>query len=254
MRSRSGSAANQISISRGSPLRRPMVSRSQTGRRARSSSAIRQPVHRLSLRCRVNGPRQQPPQLAEGLGFPRPSQRERFERLEDTLQIAHRMWQGERAPRRTSGATTTGRRASSTCPSPSAGRGSRSSSVAAARRGPFGSSPSTLTPQTCSAGRSASTRSWPALRGCRARDFAEIERTNLRARQPVRPQRMGPGAGVDGSDRRSLRPAGRGGRPARHHQHRRRARPGCDRASRARRAAPASRATDPRAVASGAGP
>ena len=33
---------------------------------------------------------------SEGLGFPWPTQRERFERLEDTLQIAHRMWQGER--------------------------------------------------------------------------------------------------------------------------------------------------------------
>jgi alkanesulfonate monooxygenase SsuD/methylene tetrahydromethanopterin reductase-like flavin-dependent oxidoreductase (luciferase family) len=33
---------------------------------------------------------------SEGLGIPWPSQRERFERLEDTLQIAHRMWQGER--------------------------------------------------------------------------------------------------------------------------------------------------------------
>ena len=33
---------------------------------------------------------------SEGLGFPWPSQRERFERLEDTLEIAHRMWQGER--------------------------------------------------------------------------------------------------------------------------------------------------------------
>jgi F420-dependent oxidoreductase-like protein len=33
---------------------------------------------------------------AEGLGFPWPSQRERFERLEDTLQIAHAMWAGER--------------------------------------------------------------------------------------------------------------------------------------------------------------
>jgi alkanesulfonate monooxygenase SsuD/methylene tetrahydromethanopterin reductase-like flavin-dependent oxidoreductase (luciferase family) len=33
---------------------------------------------------------------ADGLGFPWPSQRERFERLEDTLQIAHAMWTGER--------------------------------------------------------------------------------------------------------------------------------------------------------------
>ena len=33
---------------------------------------------------------------AEGLGFPWPSQRERFEQLEDTLRIAHRMWSGER--------------------------------------------------------------------------------------------------------------------------------------------------------------
>jgi F420-dependent oxidoreductase-like protein len=33
---------------------------------------------------------------SEGLGFPWPTQRERFDRLEDTLQIAHRMWQGER--------------------------------------------------------------------------------------------------------------------------------------------------------------
>jgi F420-dependent oxidoreductase-like protein len=33
---------------------------------------------------------------SEGLGFPWPSQRERFERLEDTLRIAHAMWTGER--------------------------------------------------------------------------------------------------------------------------------------------------------------
>jgi F420-dependent oxidoreductase-like protein len=33
---------------------------------------------------------------AEGLGLPWPSQRERFERLEDTLQIARAMWAGER--------------------------------------------------------------------------------------------------------------------------------------------------------------
>jgi F420-dependent oxidoreductase-like protein len=33
---------------------------------------------------------------SEGLGFPWPSQRERFERLEDTLRMADRMWQGER--------------------------------------------------------------------------------------------------------------------------------------------------------------
>jgi F420-dependent oxidoreductase-like protein len=33
---------------------------------------------------------------SEGLGFPWPTQRERFERLEDTLRIAHRMWSGER--------------------------------------------------------------------------------------------------------------------------------------------------------------
>jgi F420-dependent oxidoreductase-like protein len=33
---------------------------------------------------------------SEGLGFPWPTQRERFERLEDTLRIAHAMWQGER--------------------------------------------------------------------------------------------------------------------------------------------------------------
>jgi F420-dependent oxidoreductase-like protein len=33
---------------------------------------------------------------SEGLGFHWPSQRERFEMLEDTLQIAHAMWEGER--------------------------------------------------------------------------------------------------------------------------------------------------------------
>ena len=33
---------------------------------------------------------------SEGLGFPWPSTSDRFEMLEDTLQIAHRMWQGER--------------------------------------------------------------------------------------------------------------------------------------------------------------
>ena len=32
---------------------------------------------------------------SEGLGFPWPSQRERFERLEDTLRIAHAMWNGQ---------------------------------------------------------------------------------------------------------------------------------------------------------------
>jgi F420-dependent oxidoreductase-like protein len=33
---------------------------------------------------------------SEGLGFPWPTQRARFEMLEDTLQMAHGMWQGER--------------------------------------------------------------------------------------------------------------------------------------------------------------
>jgi F420-dependent oxidoreductase-like protein len=33
---------------------------------------------------------------SEGLGFPWPTQRDRFEMLEDTLQIAHGMWLGER--------------------------------------------------------------------------------------------------------------------------------------------------------------
>ena len=33
---------------------------------------------------------------SEGLGFPWPSQHDRFEMLEDTLQIAHGMWHGER--------------------------------------------------------------------------------------------------------------------------------------------------------------
>jgi F420-dependent oxidoreductase-like protein len=33
---------------------------------------------------------------SEGLGFPWPSTSDRFEMLEDTLQIAHQMWQGER--------------------------------------------------------------------------------------------------------------------------------------------------------------
>jgi F420-dependent oxidoreductase-like protein len=33
---------------------------------------------------------------SEGLGFPWPTQHDRFEMLEDTLQIAHGMWQGER--------------------------------------------------------------------------------------------------------------------------------------------------------------
>jgi F420-dependent oxidoreductase-like protein len=33
---------------------------------------------------------------SEGLGFPWPTQRDRFEMLEDTLQIAHGMWQAER--------------------------------------------------------------------------------------------------------------------------------------------------------------
>ena len=33
---------------------------------------------------------------SEGLGFPWPSQHDRFEMLEDTLKVAHGMWQGER--------------------------------------------------------------------------------------------------------------------------------------------------------------
>jgi F420-dependent oxidoreductase-like protein len=35
---------------------------------------------------------------SRGLGIPFPARRERFERLEETLQIAHRMWMGDRAP------------------------------------------------------------------------------------------------------------------------------------------------------------
>jgi F420-dependent oxidoreductase-like protein len=35
---------------------------------------------------------------AEGLGIPYPSLAERFERLEETLQIAHQMWQGDDSP------------------------------------------------------------------------------------------------------------------------------------------------------------
>jgi F420-dependent oxidoreductase-like protein len=35
---------------------------------------------------------------AEGLGIPFPSLAERFERLEEVLQIAHRMWRGDEAP------------------------------------------------------------------------------------------------------------------------------------------------------------
>jgi F420-dependent oxidoreductase-like protein len=37
---------------------------------------------------------------ARGLGVPFPSTKERFERLEETLQIAHQMWSGEVAPYR----------------------------------------------------------------------------------------------------------------------------------------------------------
>ncbi len=37
---------------------------------------------------------------ASGLGIPFPSQKERFEMLEETLQIAHRMWSGERGDER----------------------------------------------------------------------------------------------------------------------------------------------------------
>jgi len=37
---------------------------------------------------------------ARGLGVPFPSTKERFERLEETLQIAHHMWSGEVAPYR----------------------------------------------------------------------------------------------------------------------------------------------------------
>jgi F420-dependent oxidoreductase-like protein len=35
---------------------------------------------------------------ARGLGIPWPSRRERFERLEETLQLAHRLWSGDRTP------------------------------------------------------------------------------------------------------------------------------------------------------------
>jgi alkanesulfonate monooxygenase SsuD/methylene tetrahydromethanopterin reductase-like flavin-dependent oxidoreductase (luciferase family) len=37
-------------------------------------------------------------QEARGLGIPFPPIRERFERLEETLQIAHLMWMGKQAP------------------------------------------------------------------------------------------------------------------------------------------------------------
>ena len=35
---------------------------------------------------------------ARGLGIPFPPRRERFERLEETLQLAHQMWKGDRSP------------------------------------------------------------------------------------------------------------------------------------------------------------
>src|SRR6185437_3600761 len=37
-------------------------------------------------------------QEARGLGVPFPALKERFERLEETLQIAHQMWSGDRSP------------------------------------------------------------------------------------------------------------------------------------------------------------
>ena len=95
-----------------------------------------------------------------GLGVPYPPVAERFERLEETLQICRQMWSDDDGP-------FDGRHyqlAETLCrPQPIAGRTRRSSSagVASARR--CDSWPSTATPATCS--RAASTR-WPTSSTC----------------------------------------------------------------------------------------
>ena len=64
---------------------------------------------------------------SRALGFPFPPLGERFEMLEETLQIAHEMWQGERGSERSArGPPLPGRRGCSTRPSRSRGRASRS--------------------------------------------------------------------------------------------------------------------------------
>ena len=151
---------------------------------------------------------------SQGLGFPWPSTSERFEMLEDTLRIAHGMWQGER------GSEEDVRRPPVPCtrllnvPQSISGRACRSSSAVAARRRPFASSPSTPTPRTCSAGLSQLLPKYAILaEHCEAvgRDFTEIERTNMQgvglgsggrgARRPSRPTRSSSGSA--GSPRRA---------------------------------------------------
>ena len=83
-----------------------------------------------------------------GLGVPYPPLAERFERLEETLQIAHQMWSRRRQPVRRGALPP---RAAAELPARAvAGRTRRSWSVAAARRRRCGSWPSTPTPATSS--------------------------------------------------------------------------------------------------------
>ena len=94
---------------------------------------------------------------SQGLGVPFPPRAERFERLEETLRIAHAMWALARSSPSMAGITSS--RSRSTRRGRSASRTRRSWSAAAASRRRCAWSRGTRTRATCS--RATAQASWP---------------------------------------------------------------------------------------------
>ncbi len=93
---------------------------------------------------------------SHGLGFPMPPLGVRFEMLEETLQICHAMWQGERGSEASlRGPALPGDATAQLAPGDQPSRTRGSSSAAAASRRHSAWWPDTRTPATSSAGRSS---------------------------------------------------------------------------------------------------
>ena len=119
---------------------------------------------------------------SEGLGFPFPPLGDRFEMLEDTLQMAHAMWRGERGTEALSKDVSSEPRGCSTCRSHLVGRGCRSSSAAEARRRTLRLVAQYADASNMFGGPAQLLPKYAILaEHCEAvgRDFSEIERTNL---------------------------------------------------------------------------
>ena len=138
---------------------------------------------------------------AEGLGIPFPPLADRFEMLEELLQVANQMWA---ATSRRMTASTTSSSARSTRPARCSARARRSSSPAAASARRCGSSRATRTPATCSTRQAASsaTTSGTSSTSC-ASTAPRPAGTTTRSRRPSAPGPTSTTTSAKGSARRS---------------------------------------------------